>query len=376
MTATPRDSHHDRDEHDGGDAPACGGGGDPHVDRRRCGRSDGQGRGRGRRKGVEARPDTLKARRHMLGPGRTDDVLLHGVTMAPEARLANDAAAKAWLDSAADACGTAAGVVVPRASAGGASSGSVVAAATGALAALLARGGGGRPAGDPPSLVALNKRLAAFVADQTDALNVFAGIDGHAPERARQVAVRTAAEVEAALDLWRAEHGGAATSAAYEAGITPVFDARRARRYASAWAWALQDALALVSGALVPRALAAGAASAADAAPQVPSSRALLLANRAAVAEVASFAAATDALILRAAACGARAPCALLPTAQLRRLPRALSQEPIVAASSSVLAKLMRGGLGANAGEAPVYVAAFAPTAPLVSVAPGTGRIS
>ena len=85
----------------------------------------------------------------MLGPQRVEGVLLHGVTMQPEGRLGSESAAKAWLDSVADAYGAARGIAVPRASAGGAaasgggSGGAFDASMLAALLGAAATGGGG-----------------------------------------------------------------------------------------------------------------------------------------------------------------------------------------------------------------------------------------
>ena len=87
------------------------------------------------------------ASEHGLGAGRTDSVLLHAATMAPDARLAGEADAKAWLDSVVSAYASHHGVSLQRAGAAGAGAGAGGALSPELLALLLGGGGGGSGGG-------------------------------------------------------------------------------------------------------------------------------------------------------------------------------------------------------------------------------------
>lgn len=58
-----------------------------------------------------------------LGPGRTDGVLLMGLTMEPAARLGAEAEAKSWLDSVAQAYAKKAGITLSTGGSGGGAAG-------------------------------------------------------------------------------------------------------------------------------------------------------------------------------------------------------------------------------------------------------------
>jgi fatty acid synthase subunit alpha, fungi type len=68
-------------------------------------------------------------------------------------------------------------------------------------------------------------------------------LDAAGGEVARQQ--KTIDELQSKVDAWEAEHGDA-----YEKGIQPKFDARKARRYDSYWNWVIQDLVATFSGLL------------------------------------------------------------------------------------------------------------------------------
>ena len=70
--------------------------------------------------------------------GRTDSILCIAVAMQPASRLGSVAEAKAFLDSSADAYGSAVGVTIPKASEGGGGGGG-----GGMMMPMMMAGGGG-----------------------------------------------------------------------------------------------------------------------------------------------------------------------------------------------------------------------------------------
>jgi 3-oxoacyl-ACP reductase-like protein/3-oxoacyl-(acyl-carrier-protein) synthase/phosphopantetheinyl transferase (holo-ACP synthase) len=185
---------------------------------------------------------------------------------------------------------------------------------------------------------------------------------------------------------WRAEHGAREGEAggAYEAGIAPIFDARKQREYASFWAWAVVDAFALGArgGA---GSVSGGAAGGGARGATIPTPAALMLANRA-CPELVAIARALDAATAAAprpviAAAAAAAAAARASFAALLRRAAAPAQVPRAAAlllpAEAAIAPLIVAGFDAGAAAAaarPVFLAAFAPTAPSVTVTPA-GRV-
>lgn len=84
--------------------------------------------------------------------------------------------------------------------------------------------------------------------DDQKLLEVYAnrvGHDLHDASREKQASKTVADELQARNDAWGREHGDA-----YERGIAPHFDARKARKYDSYWNWAVQDLVALFSASM------------------------------------------------------------------------------------------------------------------------------
>ncbi|KAI0243885.1 fatty acid synthase alpha subunit Lsd1, partial [Massospora cicadina] len=158
-----------------------------------------------------------------LGSGRIDAVLLLGLTKEPATRLANEADAKAWLDSIAQAYASNEGITLsaPGAagSAGGASGGAVL---------------------DSAEFNALTKKQNALYRRQIQLLAQYMGDDQSISNRLLEAEKERNLALQAEVDTFHAEHGEF-----YVQGVKPVFDAQKARVYDSYWNWSRQDALTL-----------------------------------------------------------------------------------------------------------------------------------
>jgi 3-oxoacyl-ACP reductase-like protein len=86
---------------------------------------------------------------YKLGPGRTDSVLLHGVTMQPPSRLGSVAEAKTFLDSCCTAYGSAVGVSISKGGGGGGGGGGGMMMPQ---MMMMGGGGGGAPADPVPDV--------------------------------------------------------------------------------------------------------------------------------------------------------------------------------------------------------------------------------
>ncbi|CAO3634037.1 unnamed protein product [Cunninghamella blakesleeana] len=157
-----------------------------------------------------------------LGSGRTEGVLLMGLTMEPAARLGAEAEAKSWLDSVTQAYAKKAGVTITAGGSGGS------AGAGGAAVAMI----------NSEEFDALKAKQDSLIYQQ---LNLYAKYlqrdirDGH---KLYEQEKTTTLKLQAELDQWLAEHGDI-----YAEGIAPVFSPLKARRYDSYWNWVRQDAL-------------------------------------------------------------------------------------------------------------------------------------
>jgi fatty acid synthase subunit alpha len=360
------------------------------------------------------------AKERGLGPGTTDAVLLHAVTMAPEARLGSPSDAQAWLSKATDSFGTDEGINVSRRSGGGGGGGGGGGAN---LLALLAASGAGGAGGEKldAKVTSLSARLAALLTEQVASAEGFLGLDSHAATRALAAEQRARQAAEEALALWRSEHAAAredvsgdafAPPVAYEAGIRPLFSPEKVREYKSAWAWGLQALHRAVHTSMLPCALLQADPSLAGEPAQrgersasppssplsggggggsggakrsgrawwesgvVATSSALMMVNRA-TPEAAALAASFEAMCLRAAASGAKALWAVpqptrrrfgmgsvgsFPPPSLPPLTQPLPLSPLFSQP------------GSFATRRPYYLASFVPTAPRVSIDP-QGRI-
>ncbi|KAG2217921.1 hypothetical protein INT45_012584 [Circinella minor] len=158
-----------------------------------------------------------------LGTGRTEGVLLMGLTMEPATRLGAEPDAKAWLDSVAQAYAKKAGITLSTGSAGGAGAG-----AGGAAVAVI----------NSEEFDAMKAKQDQLIYQQ---LNLYARYlqkdlrEGHKKYESEKI---TTLKLQAELDTWLIEHGDI-----YADGIKPVFSALKARRYDSYWNWVRQDAL-------------------------------------------------------------------------------------------------------------------------------------
>lgn len=161
----------------------------------------------------------------LLGEGRMDGVLLHGLSMEPPARLASEAEAKAWLDQVADSYAQAQGVQVPRASQGG---------------GTVAVAGGGGVAVDSAALKAFEARQERIIRDIMRTYSEFLGESPRAGELKAEMEAELRRKAEEELGLWQAEHGEF-----YGKAIKPAFDSRKQREYEGHWNLARQDAVDL-----------------------------------------------------------------------------------------------------------------------------------
>ena len=169
------------------------------------------------------------AEERMLGPGRTDSVLLYAAASAPAARLNAVAEAKAFLDAAADSYATHAGVTIPRASQGGGGGGGMP---------MMMMGGGG----DPKEMKDHKDKLKRLLLDQIDASHEYLDIHALEHEGKLEDEQELRMGIESRLDALTAELG-----AAFMDGITDLqHTALKARTYDSWWSWGLGAASSLV----------------------------------------------------------------------------------------------------------------------------------
>jgi fatty acid synthase subunit beta len=163
-----------------------------------------------------------------VGPQRTEGILLHALTHAPEDRFGSDADAKVWLDRVVDSYSKVVGLTITKGGGGG-----------GGGAAMPMMMGMGS-SGPSPDFVKQKSQLQQFMDMQLTGAQDFMGIDNH--ESTRKLAIETALreEVEGQLKVFLNEHGEV-----YEAGIRPRFDAKKVRIYESFWNWVIVDAMDL-----------------------------------------------------------------------------------------------------------------------------------
>ncbi|THC95865.1 hypothetical protein EYZ11_004643 [Aspergillus tanneri] len=158
-----------------------------------------------------------------LGAGRQDAVLVRAVVLQPAARLADAAAAFAFLDG-------------------------VVAVYAKDAQIDLSAAGAGSAATNQSGQVVVDQTMVTALANTQDQqqramLDVYAkilGVDLHAGHKATSNAADAIAHLQDELQLWVSEHGEI-----YGSGIKPMLAVAKARRYDSFWNWALQDAVDL-----------------------------------------------------------------------------------------------------------------------------------
>ncbi|KAL1836123.1 hypothetical protein VTJ49DRAFT_5548 [Mycothermus thermophilus] len=120
-------------------------------------------------------------------------------------------------------------------------------------ASLFSASTGGSGASGAAALAVSSEALKAFRDEQRQQAEALFGV--YARQLGRDVNEATIEKagaksaidhLQARLDAWSAEHGDL-----YEQGISPTFDAKKARRYGSWWNWAVQQVVSLFSTALV-----------------------------------------------------------------------------------------------------------------------------
>eukprot|EP01113_Clastostelium_recurvatum_P021328 TRINITY_DN2525_c0_g1_i1.p1 TRINITY_DN2525_c0_g1~~TRINITY_DN2525_c0_g1_i1.p1 ORF type:complete len:1737 (+),score=426.62 TRINITY_DN2525_c0_g1_i1:1-5211(+) len=164
---------------------------------------------------------------HGLGDGRVEGALLYGLTMAPDDRLATDAAAKQWLDKVVDAYARSKGLSLSRGSAGQAGPSSVVVV-------------------DSAALKMHQSKLDTLMRHHMHALSAFLDDDARGELiRALDAEVRLRTGLEAELSLFNREHGRA-----YMEGVAPLFEPRKERRFNSDWNWGRQECFELFFDAM------------------------------------------------------------------------------------------------------------------------------
>ncbi|KAJ2897107.1 fatty acid synthase alpha subunit Lsd1, partial [Coemansia aciculifera] len=147
-----------------------------------------------------------------LGPQRQDAFLLVALTMEPSSRLAGNAEAKAWIDSATQAYATKAGISY--------ASTSVIAGSSG--------GQSGAPAISSAEMEKMQQKQHEHIRQQIQVLARYAGIDTREGARLAESEQLKSAQVQAELDSIRAEIGHE-----FIDGMQPLFDARKARHFDS-----------------------------------------------------------------------------------------------------------------------------------------------
>lgn len=120
-------------------------------------------------------------------------------------------------------------------------------------ASLSSASAGGSGSSSAATVAVSSEALESFRGEQRQQAEALLGV--YAKQLGRNIndaAVEKAGakaatdQLQAKLDAWSAEHGDL-----YEQGISPAFDAKKARRYGSWWNWAVQQVVALFSTAIV-----------------------------------------------------------------------------------------------------------------------------
>jgi fatty acid synthase subunit alpha, fungi type len=153
-----------------------------------------------------------------LAVGRQDTVLLSAVTTAPPARLTEISAAHGFFDKLAQEHLVAVGLPISS----GTSSNS-----SGATTSI-----------DPAALQALSQKQDDLIRRTLESYAAHLNIDLDSGAKSQEASKKEIEELQARLTLWEDEHGED-----YAIGIKPLFDARKARHFASSWAWAVQQVL-------------------------------------------------------------------------------------------------------------------------------------
>ncbi|KAJ2495943.1 fatty acid synthase alpha subunit Lsd1, partial [Coemansia sp. RSA 1972] len=156
-----------------------------------------------------------------LGSLRQDALLLVALTMEPPVRLASEADASAWLDTAAHVYAARVGIVYSKASS--------------------TSGGGPDKASNGPAISSaemqkIRQQEVEHIQQQIEVLARYAGMDLRNGERAAKHEQAMSAALQANLDSIQAEFGDELID-----GVRSQFDVRKVRRFDSYWNWARQD---------------------------------------------------------------------------------------------------------------------------------------
>ncbi|KAI9502453.1 acyl transferase domain-containing protein [Coemansia spiralis] len=163
-----------------------------------------------------------------LGPGRQNAVLLQALASEPQARLAGESEAKAWLDDIAQKYAKSAGITFTRANKAG------------------AKGQANTPVISSAEMERLQKKQMDHVKQQIEVLARYAGINMREEGRRAEIEHKKAVALQSKLDKLDSELGENFTN-----GILPRFDAHKARRFDSYWNWARQDVFEWIQQAVV-----------------------------------------------------------------------------------------------------------------------------
>ncbi|KAI9502069.1 acyl transferase domain-containing protein [Coemansia spiralis] len=163
-----------------------------------------------------------------LGPGRQNAVLLQALAGEPQARLAGEGEAKAWLDNIAQRYAKRAGISFIAAGKSG------------------AKGQANAPVISSAEIERLQKKQIDHAKQQMEVLARYAGIDLREGSKRADATNEKAAAFQSELDQLDKEMGED-----FRKGILPRFDARKARRFDSYWSWARQDAFEWIQQAIV-----------------------------------------------------------------------------------------------------------------------------
>lgn len=163
--------------------------------------------------------------------GLQDRALLAAIVNQPASRLSGEKEMHAYLDGVAQ--GVLRGVGIDPAS--------------------LSTGGRQQQSAGGAAVAVSSEALKAFESKQQkmaeDLFGIYAKQLGHDVNGASNESLKaktTIDQLQAKLDAWSAEHGEA-----YEKGIAPAFDVKKARTYDSYWNWSVHQVVTLFSAALV-----------------------------------------------------------------------------------------------------------------------------
>ncbi|KAI9505404.1 acyl transferase domain-containing protein [Coemansia spiralis] len=163
-----------------------------------------------------------------LGPGRQNAVLVQALTSEPQARLAGESEAKAWLDDIAQKYAKSVGISFAAAGKAG------------------TKGQVNAPVISSAEMDRLQKKQITHAKQQIESLARYAGIDLHEGGKRAKSEHEKAVALQSELDQLDNEMGDD-----FRKGILPRFDARKSRRFDSYWSWARQDAFEWIQQAIV-----------------------------------------------------------------------------------------------------------------------------